>query len=52
MTGLGGERERWGAQSKKFEQRLKFVLGDIILASGVIAYLGVFSANFRSRAMK
>ena len=47
MTGLGGERERWGISAKKFEQRLKFVLGDILLASGVIGYLGVYSANFR-----
>ena len=36
----------------KYEQRVKFVSGDILLASGVVSYLGVFSAGFRQRALR
>ncbi|CAD8170768.1 unnamed protein product [Paramecium pentaurelia] len=52
MEGLGGERERWSKSSTIYEQRLKQVLGDIILSSGTIAYLGVFSNNFRQKTIK
>ncbi|CAK81423.1 unnamed protein product (macronuclear) [Paramecium tetraurelia] len=52
MEGLGGERERWSKSSAIYEQRLKQVLGDIILSSGTIAYLGVFSNSFRQKTIK
>jgi dynein heavy chain len=52
MGGLGGERERWELQSQKFEQRIRFVLGDMIISAGMVSNLGVFTSGFRARLLK
>ena len=52
MGGLGGERERWEIQAVKFDQRLKLVLGDMLMSAGTVSNLGVFTSNFRAKLLK
>ena len=50
--GLGGEKERWNSMAINLEKNLKFLLGDILISSGVISYLGSFTQSYRSKAIK
>ncbi|KAG6956166.1 hypothetical protein JG687_00010768, partial [Phytophthora cactorum] len=45
IGGLGGEKARWGDMSAQLQIVYDNVVGDIMLASGVIAYLGAFTKN-------
>jgi dynein heavy chain len=45
---LGTEQTRWEQMVERLESRLQFVLGDIVMGSGIIAYLGPFSQSYRS----
>jgi len=47
LSGLGNESVRWNAASTILESNLKFVIGNIILCGGFIAYTGPFTAEFR-----
>jgi dynein heavy chain len=51
MNGLGGERVRWTELSAALGTEYLSVTGDILLSSGVIAYLGAFTTNYRTRAI-
>ncbi|ETO18471.1 dynein heavy chain [Reticulomyxa filosa] len=48
INGLGGEHQFWQSKSNKFAQDIQTLLGDIILSSGVIAYLGVYTTSYRN----
>ncbi|CAJ1350985.1 unnamed protein product [Effrenium voratum] len=48
LAGLGNESVRWDAASKILEKNIKFVMGDIALAAGFVAYAGPFTAEFRA----
>jgi dynein heavy chain len=47
LGGLGNESVRWTAASEVLEYNLKFVIGNIILASAFVAYSGAFTSEFR-----
>eukprot|EP00960_Hanusia_phi_P026860 746504-Hanusia_phi.AAC.16 len=47
LGGLGGEKVRWQETVKQIEDSLVNVIGDCIVASGGIAYLGAFTASYR-----
>jgi dynein heavy chain len=47
ISGLGGEEKRWTESVVSLNQQLVDVAGDVIVASGTIAYLGAFSGDFR-----
>ena len=47
IHGLGGERARWGEMAQLLAGRLVNITGDVILAAGVVAYLGAFDAIYR-----
>ena len=47
IHGLGGERARWGDMALTLKGRLVNITGDVLLASGVVAYLGAFDARYR-----
>lgn len=47
LSGLGGEKDRWTAQSEMLGIRYTNLTGDVLVASGVIAYVGAFTAKFR-----
>ena len=48
MDGLGGEKVRWAESSKSLQIRYDNLVGDILLSSGVIAYMGPFTSQFRA----
>ncbi|CAF1153972.1 unnamed protein product [Rotaria magnacalcarata] len=47
IGGLGGEKSRWMQAAKDLTHQYDNLIGDILLSSGVIAYLGAFTAVFR-----
>jgi dynein heavy chain len=47
ISGLGGEKTRWTAASQRLGELYTNLTGDVLLSSGVIAYLGAFTATFR-----
>merc|ERR1719421_1701361 len=50
ITGLGGEKVSWTAKSKRLSVDYNNLTGDILIASGIMAYLGVFTAQYRHAA--
>ena len=44
---LGGEKDRWVESSARLDNRLKYLIGDILLSAGTISYLGPFSSLYR-----
>ena len=44
---LKGEKESWKLKSEELEEAYQNVYGDVLISAGVIAYLGVFPANYR-----
>ena len=51
IKGLGGEKMRWTAASERLAKLFINVTGDIVLSSGVIAYLGAFIMSYREEAV-
>ena len=51
IAGLGGERIRWQASAAALQTRFANLTGDILLAAGVIAYLGPFTSLYRARVL-
>jgi dynein heavy chain len=52
ISGLGDERQRWALSVDQFDIKINNIVGDILLASGVIAYHGCFSSEYRAALMK
>ena len=46
--GLGGEKVRWGETATKLAGDYGNIVGDVIVSSGVIAYLGAFTMKYRN----
>jgi len=46
IGGLGDEKGRWEESIVTFDNRIKSIVGDVLISSGVIAYLGVFTVSF------
>eukprot|EP00820_Chromera_velia_P013184 Cvel_23772.t1-p1 / transcript=Cvel_23772.t1 / gene=Cvel_23772 / organism=Chromera_velia_CCMP2878 / gene_product=Dynein heavy chain 7, axonemal, putative / transcript_product=Dynein heavy chain 7, axonemal, putative / location=Cvel_scaffold2493:30-23749(-) / protein_length=3778 / sequence_SO=supercontig / SO=protein_coding / is_pseudo=false len=46
-SGLGGERVTWTKASERLGKEFASLTGDVLVASGVIAYMGVFPAGHR-----
>ena len=51
ITGLGGERDSWAIRVKLLGELYENVTGDVMLSSGAIAYLGAFTALYRTNAV-
>ncbi|XP_051173104.1 dynein axonemal heavy chain 7-like isoform X2 [Leptopilina boulardi] len=47
IGGLGGEYIRWSDSAKALGERYHRLTGDVIIASGIVAYLGPFTMPFR-----
>ena len=47
IGGLGGEKIRWTQAAKDLGLQYENLTGDILLSSGVVAYLGAFTVAFR-----
>lgn len=49
---LGDEQARWEESVKNLAIELQNAVGDVMLASGCVAYLGAFTSNYRQELMK
>jgi dynein heavy chain len=49
---LGGEKESWKRKALEFKDEATSVIGDSMIASGVIAYLGAFPIAYRDDTIK
>lgn len=47
IGGLGGERDRWSTAASDLGQRYINLTGDVLVAAGMVAYLGAFTSSFR-----
>jgi dynein heavy chain len=52
IGGLGGEKSRWSQTAKDLHGLLGNVIGDVILSSGTVAYLGAFTVDYRNALIK
>lgn len=52
IGGLGGEKARWNEQSIILGGVYKNLTGDVLISSGMIAYLGAFTSVFRDSLSK
>eukprot|EP00595_Chromulina_sp_UTEXLB2642_P002635 CAMPEP_0196761464 /NCGR_PEP_ID=MMETSP1095-20130614/703_1 /TAXON_ID=96789 ORGANISM="Chromulina nebulosa, Strain UTEXLB2642" /NCGR_SAMPLE_ID=MMETSP1095 /ASSEMBLY_ACC=CAM_ASM_000446 /LENGTH=358 /DNA_ID=CAMNT_0042111041 /DNA_START=2925 /DNA_END=3998 /DNA_ORIENTATION=- len=52
LDGLGGEKDRWNEFALKLTDQYKRLTGDVLISSGVLAYLGTFTANYRQEQLK
>ena len=52
ISGLGGEKLRWASTIDLLDIKITNVIGDILVASGAIAYLGPFTAEYRTILLK
>eukprot|EP00927_Polykrikos_kofoidii_P031997 TRINITY_DN2738_c0_g1_i1.p1 TRINITY_DN2738_c0_g1~~TRINITY_DN2738_c0_g1_i1.p1 ORF type:complete len:3358 (+),score=626.85 TRINITY_DN2738_c0_g1_i1:1049-10075(+) len=50
IDGLGGEQATWTVKSAKLGKDYINLTGDILIASGIIAYLGIFTGAYRNVA--
>lgn len=48
IGGLAGEKARWAETVSKFDVLIDSAVGDVLLASGIVAYLGPFTGEYRS----
>lgn len=49
IGGLGGEGVRWSVAAEKLGEVYETLTGDVLIASGVVAYLGPFTSEFRAK---
>ncbi|VEN46856.1 unnamed protein product [Callosobruchus maculatus] len=47
IGGLGGEKDRWKATAKELGEKYYILTGDVLIAAGVVAYLGPFTMQYR-----
>jgi dynein heavy chain len=52
ISKLKDEEKNWDKSLTLSREFKKCLLGDIIISSGIIAYLGVFSSEYRASAIK
>ncbi|XP_055941760.1 dynein axonemal heavy chain 3-like [Argiope bruennichi] len=51
IEGLGGEKDRWSGAAESLTVAFNNIVGDVLLSSGVIAYLGAFTVDFRQECI-
>jgi dynein heavy chain, axonemal len=52
IGGLGGEKNRWIQAAEDLQLIYDNLLGDVLVSSGLIGYLGPFTATFREECIK
>jgi hypothetical protein len=45
IEGLGSEKVSWIRKEKEFRASVSMITGDVLLCSGIIAYMGPFFLN-------
>lgn len=51
IGGLGGEKGRWQQVAIDLGKVYPFLTGNVLLSSGIIAYLGAFTSQYREKQM-
>ena len=51
LGGLGGEKVRWQAIADEMGLRYAHLIGDVLVSSGIIAYLGPFTVDLRAQCI-
>lgn len=52
ISGLGGEKTRWQDAAAQLAVIYETLTGDVLIASGVVAYLGPFTSEFRNEQIQ
>lgn len=52
VNALGSEQERWSQSILDLEEYLKVIIGDVLLASAFVSYIGPFNKSFRDMIIK
>ncbi|XP_023288729.1 dynein heavy chain 7, axonemal-like [Orussus abietinus] len=52
IGGLGGEYNRWSETAKNLGKLYLQLTGDVLIGSGIVAYLGVFTMQFRQQQLR
>ncbi|KAJ7552701.1 hypothetical protein O6H91_06G065600 [Diphasiastrum complanatum] len=52
IGGLGGEKTRWICAAKDLGNEYINLMGDVLIAAGIIAYLGAFTASYRQEIVE
>jgi dynein heavy chain len=51
IQGLGGEKDSWRRKAEESQAETRNIIGDCMLSSGIIAYLGAFPSGYRETAI-
>jgi dynein heavy chain len=49
VNGLASENTRWGAEIQRLQANEMTLIGDVLLASAFVSYIGAFDHKFRNR---
>ena len=52
LSGLGGEKQRWEDESERLGKVYENLPGDMLIASGICAYLGAFTSKYREATIQ
>ncbi|XP_041084991.1 dynein heavy chain 3, axonemal-like [Polyodon spathula] len=52
IGGLGGEKDRWTEAARLLGIKYTNLTGDVLLSSGMVAYLGAFTVDYRLECQK
>uniref|UniRef100_A0A8V0Y274 Dynein axonemal heavy chain 7 n=1 Tax=Gallus gallus TaxID=9031 RepID=A0A8V0Y274_CHICK len=52
IGGLGGEKTRWNETALELARQYTNLTGDILISSGIVAYLGAFTSSYRKMQTK
>lgn len=52
MKGLGGEKDRWKETAEQLTIDYDNVVGDVLVSSGALSYLGAFTGSYRTKIRK
>ncbi|KAI6065272.1 Dynein heavy chain 7, axonemal [Aix galericulata] len=52
IGGLGGEKTRWNETALELARKYTNLTGDILISSGIVAYLGAFTSSYRQKQTK
>lgn len=47
IDGLGGEKDRWTEMTHSLDSTYDNIVGDVLVSSGVVAYLAPFTPKYR-----
>lgn len=52
ISGLGGEKGAWTEKAANFRKSSTSTVGDSLISSGIIAYLGAFPIQYREETIE